>query len=54
VPGAAIACEVVWVAGSEPWLVGPPQLESRVCAVLSGCSGGQLLAVTHSWTRVVV
>ena len=24
VPGAAVACSVVWVAGSGPWLVGPP------------------------------
>lgn len=54
VPGAAVAYSVVWVAGSGSWPVGLRLLEFGVCAVLSGCTGGQLLAVTHSWPGVVV
>ena len=47
----------IWLCGwrdQSPGLWAFRLLESRVCAVLSGCSGGQVLALTHSCTKVVV
>ena len=49
VAGAAVACSLVWVAGSGPWPVGPLLAGiSRVMCRPFAVSGGQLLAVTHS------
>lgn len=49
---AAVAYPGVWVAGSRPWLVGPPPAVARVLrflvSVLSGWSG---VANPCSWSR---
>jgi hypothetical protein len=55
VPSASVAYEVVWVAGSGSWLVGPPPAGMwGHTGLLSGLLRRPWLVFTYSWLGVVV